>query len=1031
LLSSVSFVAVKSYPLFTTGYSGSSIAAADFNGDGKLDVAAVTDNELTIAYGNGDGTFQSPVVISHNVSGDFILAADINGDGLPDIVTDSYNSSTNTTAIEVFLNNGNGTFNKVQVCTINNHATSATVADFNGNADLLITTEYSDESGNHFPLDLALGNSSGSFTTTTIENGNAVNATYSVAVGKFNGDSNDIAIANSESTVVDVFLGNGDGTFGPTAKTFTTTFDPSSIVAANIDSNEDLVLGEASAKQIQIVPGNGDGTFKMSANQSFSTAYQFSSIAVTDINGDSRPDIVAFYAGGTVSIPNQADTPIDYYGAASTFLGNSDGTFHTSPGQTFFDGNSGGGSDSIVVAALNGDGNMDVMTAGSGKLFVTLGNGDGTFASEREFYSYSGIDTLAVTNFNGSSQFGIVAAGDDDLDSASFAGSSPRSNSANILLADSNGALGFPQVFSNVDDLETVVDGDFNGDGQMDIAVVGSSADSIDSSELTVFMLHNSSGTLTVEQTDELGAGHVDGAIDGRPSIAAADFNGDGYDDIVSIYKNTTGYSLAVFINKGNSSGTFNLPKLYYTGTYAPYAVAVGDFNGDGKEDIAAISHSHVSVFLGNGDGSFNSSQIVSNIDAISQSSIVIAADLQSGVSKTDLVIGGGGGAVQVLLANSGGHFYPPAVVQSGSTFGLAVANLNGDDCPDILTDYTGDDNIGVLLGNGNGTFQNPQTIATLDFSPDSIVAADINGDGKQDIIVGGYNGNSSQISVLLNTTKALPSYITPSANADYSWDPATGDLTLTSGTLTFTADSATDTTDPRPNLTAIGSNSAVYFDTSQHLAGLTLEDGAYAKVVSLGAARTHSNHNVLVIGTLGSANDPTFIIDSTSKLDMTDNDLIVHTGSSDANGYTELAAVQGLVRVGRDNGAWDGLGLTSSAAANQENIDGSETTQLAVVLNNDLPNTLSAWTVGSFSESLNANDIIVKYTYTGDFTLAGSVTQIDNTIFVGNYGNGSTGLEWADGDTNGDGILTQLDNTSFVADFGNGTPDGNDTTLL
>ena len=283
-----------------------------------------------------------------------------------------------------------------------------------------------------------------------------------------------------------------------------------------------------------------------------------------------------------------------------------------------------------------------------------------------------------------------------------------------------------------------------------------------------------------------------------------------------------------------------------------------------------------------------------------------------------------------------------------------------------------------------------------------------------------------------LSTQGALPAYITPSANADYVWDSTTGNLTLTNGSLTFTSDGANDKTDLPVNLTATGPTAQVFFTSSQHLAGLTLSNGATAQVVSLGAARTHSNHSVLVIGTLGQVNDPAFSIDKTSSLDLADNDLIIHTGSSDANGYTELAAIQKLAATGRDGGLWTGLGLTSSAAAAQDNFDGLESVQLAVVDNTDLASPFSSWTVNGLNETLGGNDIIVKYTYTGDFNLQGKVDFSDTSILGLYYDNGaSTGNEWAFGDTNGDGLLNFADVSAFGLAFGNGTPIGNDTTLL
>lgn len=195
--------------------------------------------------------------------------------------------------------------------------------------------------------------------------------------------------------------------------------------------------------------------------------------------------------------------------------------------------------------------------------------------------------------------------------------------------------------------------------------------------------------------------------------------------------------------------------------------------------------------------------------------------------------------------------------------------------------------------------------------------------------------------------------------------------------------------------------------------------------VIDLSLTRTHSHHEVLVIGSNGGP-APTFSVDSIngSKLDLTSNDLVVHNGS--------LAGVQAFARTGRNAGNWLGNGLTSAAAANQDNLDGLETVQLGVVLNSDLPVTLGSWAVGAASEPLGSNDIIVKYTYTGDFNLDGQVTRADSAIFGLYYDSGaSTGNEWAFGDTNGDGLLNRADSSLFGLVYGNGTASGIDTTQL
>jgi hypothetical protein len=294
----------------------------------------------------------------------------------------------------------------------------------------------------------------------------------------------------------------------------------------------------------------------------------------------------------------------------------------------------------------------------------------------------------------------------------------------------------------------------------------------------------------------------------------------------------------------------------------------------------------------------------------------------------------------------------------------------------------------------------------------------------------GDPNFSASTSAGITQTVKAsLPVYINASSGAAYSYNSSTGALSLTNGTLTFTAD---NTAAPLINLAASGSASKVIFNTNEHLAGIILSGGAQATVLSLGSARTHSNHNVLVIGTLGSSSDPTFSVDSASKLDLNDNDLIVHTGSSDSNGASENATVESLAALGRNpasgavgnpDGQWNGNGLSSSAANAADAAAGYEKIGLAVVVNSTLAEPVSSWQVGSFSETLGVNDIIVKYDYLGDYALEGSVDADDAGILQIEYDNGKSKTHsWATGSSMGNGLSDANEAGLFQIQYGLGT---------
>ena len=171
------------------------------------------------------------------------------------------------------------------------------------------------------------------------------------------------------------------------------------------------------------------------------------------------------------------------------------------------------------------------------------------------------------------------------------------------------------------------------------------------------------------------------------------------------------------------------------------------------------------------------------------------------------------------------------------------------------------------------------------------------------------------------------------------------------------------------------------------HLGGLSLTNGASAIVTSLGAARTTTNHRVLVLGLTGAASAPLFTIDATSKLDLTDNDLVDHDGS--------LSSVTGLLKSGF-KGGWTDDGIASSKAV------GSAVNTLGVG---------QPASAGSFdSETVGTSDVEIRYTYYGDANLDGHVDASDYSRIDSGFLSKSTG--WSNGDFNYDGVINGSDYT-------------------
>jgi VCBS repeat protein/FG-GAP repeat protein len=264
--------------------------------------------------------------------------------------------------------------------------------------------------------------------------------------------------------------------------------------------------------------------------------------------------------------------------------------------------------------------------------------------------------------------------------------------------------------------------GDFNGDGKQDLAVP------------TFF---NFSVSILLGD----GAGNFSGATDYHTgsyptSVAVGDFNGDGKQDLAV----TNAYDNAVAILLGNGDGSFQSPVSFYVGSY-PLSVAVADFNGDGKRDLAVAngSSNDVSILLGNGDGSFQSAV---NFGAGSAVQSVAVGDFNAD-GKQDLAIPNAGsspdyndGTVSILLGNGDGTFSGPTTLALGSfSFSVAVGDFNGDGKQDLAVSNNRSANVSILLGDGAGNFSAPTNVGT-DPGPLSVAAGDFNGDGKQDLAV-------------------------------------------------------------------------------------------------------------------------------------------------------------------------------------------------------------------------------------------------------------------------------------------------------
>jgi sugar lactone lactonase YvrE len=299
-------------------------------------------------------------------------------------------------------------------------------------------------------------------------------------------------------------------------------------------------------------------------------------------------------------------------------------------------------------------------------------------------------------------------------------------------------AAGFAPAVGN--EPSGIVAGDFNSDGNMDIAV---GLNAVSPTDSPTVLLGDGTGNFSPVTGNPITAV-------GRP-VLVQDFNGDGHPDI--LLADELGASMTVLL--GNGDGTFAVSPqgVFYT-TYGNDPVVAGDFNGDGIPDLAVGGGYYLVILLGQGNGSFTQVPVTTtNIFEASNFSTMATADL-NGDGLSDLLIADlGPQQVSVYLSNGDGTFTggPGTPVSLNSASLLTTGDYNSDGKLDLaLSLYGGSSQVAVFLGNGDGSFQATPSLtsSTIGLTPFVFTTGDFNADGIADLFLGAQV-NGTTISVL------------------------------------------------------------------------------------------------------------------------------------------------------------------------------------------------------------------------------------------------------------------------------------------
>ena len=668
------------------------------------------------------------------------------GDFDEDGVTDAA-ATTNPSSVSVHRGDGAGAFLPPSTFATAINPNDLASGDLNedGHLDLAVT------SGNTHVVSILLGDGHGLFSTSIPYP--AGPGAGGIALGDLNGDGHlDAVVTNEFVDSVSVLLGVGDGTLLPPIDTGT-AFNPGDVAIGDWSGDQipDIAIANSSyiAGGVSLLRGRGDGTFEDRIDLACDAgAYE---VHLRDLNGDGRLDIATAVSGAS---------PL------SVFLAQAGGGFGS---RTDYGS---GSSQSMAMGDWNSDGHLDAavgLNEPDRALAILLGDGTGGFGTPRSVPA-------------GGSPFGLAAGLITDDSILDLVAVQIFSSTLEVHAGNGDGTFGQDATYPALYRVRSISVADFDRDGTLDVAAATDAESSTGEKHVSIFT-GNPNGTLGPRRDYPAGNGYpeldtgdvdADGITDlvvidiletssgsvallrGLPDgsfataqefpcgpnsvgIEMGDFNGDGRSD-VAVANNSFPSSVSILL--AAPGGGFAAPVAYPIG-YSPYSLTSDDFDGDGDLDLAVVRSGFVSVFLGAGDGTFGAAV---DYGAGGNATEIASGDIDQNGS-VDLVVGNLGYGLIVFRGAGDGTFLDTfSIPFQAYVRSIVIGDVDGDGRRDLITACDNYGTVFVLFGD-DGTFSR-QTHIGVGLSPLDVAAGDWNHDGRLDLVAG-LNAGAAIVSLV------------------------------------------------------------------------------------------------------------------------------------------------------------------------------------------------------------------------------------------------------------------------------------------